>query len=167
MDRADETKEAGTKAWGRPFWSMLQGICVTLPLGGCLLSGDKPEPGLNIPPAYSAGPRNPAAAETAIPPLDWWRGFRSRELTEIIEEARAANLDIAAAIARIVQADANARIAGAALFPIVDLNGDAQRSQSSKTTGSTNVISISRSGAGVEIIRDNLRATLNASYEID
>lgn len=167
MDRADETKEAGTKAWGRPFWTMLQGICVTLPLGGCLLSGDKPEPGLNIPPAYSAGPRNPAAAETAIPPLDWWRGFRSRELTEIIEEARAANLDIAAAIARIVQADANARIAGAALLPIVDLNGDAQRSQSSKTTGSTNVISISRSGAGVEIIRDNLRATLNASYEID
>ena len=146
---------------------MLQGICVTLPLGGCLLSGDKPEPGLNIPPAYSAGPRNPAAAETAIPPLDWWRGFRSRELTEIIEDARAANLDIAAAIARIVQADANARIAGAALLPIVDLNGDAQRSQSSKTTGSTNVISISRSGAGVEIIRDNLRATLNASYEID
>ena len=49
-----------------------------------------------------------------LPQLDWWRQFRSRELTAIIEEARDANLDIAAAIARIVQADAQARITGAA-----------------------------------------------------
>ena len=138
-----------------------------MPLGGCLLTGDKPEPGLDIPPAYSAGPRSPAAAEVAVPPLDWWRAFRSRELTEIIETAREGNLDIAAAIARIVQADANARIAGAALLPIIDLNGNAQENQQSKTTGSTNVISISRSGASVAIITHNLTATLNASYEID
>lgn len=146
---------------------MLQGICLTLPLGGCLLTGDKPEPGLDIPPAYSAGPRNPAAAEAAVPPLDWWRAFRSRELTEIIEAAREGNLDIAAAVARIVQADANARIAGAALLPIIDLNGNAQHNQQSKTTGSTNVINVSRSGASVAIISNNLTATLSASYEID
>jgi NodT family efflux transporter outer membrane factor (OMF) lipoprotein len=146
---------------------MLQSICVTLPLGGCLLAGDKPEPGLNIPATYSAGPRNPAAAEASVPPLDWWRGFRSRELTEIIEEARAANLDIAAAVARIVQADATARIAGAPLLPFIDFNGNGTHSQQSKTTGSTNVISISRSGANLSIINNNLTATLNASYEID
>ena len=146
---------------------MLQGLCLTLPLGGCLLTGDKPEPGLDIPPAYSAGPRNPAAAEAAVPPLDWWRSFRSRELTEIIEEARDGNLDIAVAVARIVQADAQARIAGAALLPIIDLNGNAQHTQQSKTTGSTNVINVSRSGASVAIINNNLTATLNASYEID
>jgi NodT family efflux transporter outer membrane factor (OMF) lipoprotein len=102
-----------------------------------------------------------------VPPLDWWHAFRSRELTEIIEAAREGNLDIAAAIARIVQADANARIAGAALLPIIDLNGNAQENQQSKTTGSTNVISISRSGASVAIITHNLTATLSASYEID
>ncbi|MGA8917844.1 MAG: TolC family protein, partial [Pseudolabrys sp.] len=146
---------------------MLQSLCVTVPLGGCLLTGDKPEPGLDIPPAYSAGPRNPAAAEAAVPPLDWWRLFRSRELTELIEEARISNLDIAVAVAQIVQADAQARIAGAALLPIIDLNGNAQHSQQSKTTGSTNVISVSRSGASVAIIQNNLQATLNASYEID
>ena len=55
--------------------------------------------------------------------LDWWHGFRSRELTEIIDNANVANLDIAAAVARIVQADAQSRIAGAALLPQVDLNG--------------------------------------------
>lgn len=146
---------------------MLQSVCITLPLGGCLLAGDKPEPGLNIPATYSAGPRNPAAAEARVPPLDWWRGFRSRELTEIIEEARAANLDIAAAVARIVQADATARIAGAPLLPLIDFNGNGTHSQQSKTTGSTNVISISRSGASLSIINNNLTATLNASYEID
>ena len=90
MHSGGNTKEAGREAWGRPFWMMLQSVCVTLPLGGCLLAGDKPEPGLNIPSAYTYGPRKATAAEIAIPPLDWWRTFRSRELTEIIEEARAA-----------------------------------------------------------------------------
>jgi outer membrane protein TolC len=142
---------------------MLQSICVTLPLGGCLLAGDKPEPGLNIPPAYSAGPRNPAAAEAAMPPLDWWRGFRSRELTEIIEEARAAILDIAAAVARIVQADANSRIVGAALLPIIDLNANGTHSQQSKTTGSSSVVNLSRSGASVQNINNNLTPTKSAS----
>ena len=144
---------------------MLQGLC-TVP-GGCLPNGDKPQPGLDIPPAYSAGPRNPVAAEAAVPPLDWWRAFRSRELTEIIEETRSANLDIAAAIARIIQADANARIVGAALLPIVDLNGNAQHSQQSKTTGSSSVVNVSQSGASIQIIHNDLTATLNASYEID
>jgi NodT family efflux transporter outer membrane factor (OMF) lipoprotein len=167
MQGVGKTKEAGTKALGRPFWTMLQSLCVTLPLGGCLLTGDKPQPALDIPPAYTFGPRKAAAAEAAIPSLDWWRTFRSRELNEIIEAACEGNLDIAAAIARIVQADANARIAGAALLPIIDFNGTAQHSQQSKTTGSTNVISVSRSGASVAIINNNLTATLNASYEID
>src|SRR6476646_7916078 len=164
---AGTEKEAGTKARRRPLWPMLQGICLTVPLGGCLLTGDNPQPGLDIPPAYSAGPRNPVAAEAAVPPLDWWRAFRSRELTEIVEEARSANLDIAVAIARIVQADAQARITGAALLPIVDLNGNAQHSQQSKTTGSSSLINVSRSGPTVAIINNNLSATLNASYEID
>ncbi len=66
MQGAGKAKEAGTKARVRPFWIMLQSICVTLPLGGCLLTGDKPEPGLDIPPAYTFGPRNPVAAETAV-----------------------------------------------------------------------------------------------------
>ena len=111
---------------------MLLGLCLTLPLGGCLLT-DKPEPGLDIPQTYDRSSPNPAIAEAALPPLDWWRGFRSRELSEIIEEARAANLDIAAAVARIVQADAQARIAGSALLPVVDLDGNATRSHAAET----------------------------------
>ena len=137
-----------------------------LPLGGCLLSGDKPDPALDIPQAYDGGPKNPAVAEVAVPTLDWWRGFHSKELTEVIEEARAANLDIAAAVARIVQADAQSRIAGAPLLPGVNLNGGATRSRASQATGGLGGPSAG-SFAGSSSERDSLSASLTASYEID
>ena len=131
-----------------------------LPLGGCLLT-DKPEPGLDIPQAYDRASKNPSIAEAVLPPLDWWRSFRSSELTDLVEEARAANLDIAAAVARIVQADAQSRIAGAALLPTVGLNGSATRSRSSQSNGGSAL----SAGGGSE--QNSLSATLSASYEID
>ncbi len=148
MGRGKTGVGLGTKAGRYPFLTMLQGLCLMLPLGGCLLT-DKPEPGLDVPLAYDRGPKNPVVAEAALPPLDWWRGFRSRELSEIIEEARSANLDIAAAVARIVQADANARVVGAALLPDVNLDGNAKRAGTSQETA--NLLTLS----------------LTASYEID
>src|ERR1039457_6613992 len=96
MRRDSNGVRSGTKAGLRPFWTMLQGFCLMLPLGGCLLT-DKPEPGLDIPKAYIEGPRDPVAAEAAMPPRDWWRAFRSKELTDLMEEAPLANLDIGAA----------------------------------------------------------------------
>lgn len=129
-----------------------------LPLGGCLLSGDKPDPGLDIPQAYAGAPKNPALAEAALPTLDWWRGFRSKELTEIIEEARASNLDIATAVAQIEQADAQSRIAGAPLLPNVGLNGNATHARSSQSLSG---------GAGGSSEHNLLSASLTASYEID
>ena len=129
-----------------------------LPLGGCLLSTDKPDPGLDIPQAYDRGPKNPVLAEAALPPLDWWRAFRSKELSEVIEEARAANLDIAAAVAQIVQADAQSRIAGAPLLPGVTLNASATHARSSQSTAGG-------SSGGSEF--NNLSGSLTASYEID
>jgi NodT family efflux transporter outer membrane factor (OMF) lipoprotein len=128
---------------------MVQGLALMLPLGGCLLTGQRPEPGLDIPLLYRFGPHSPTAAHAALPKLDWWRGFHSRELTGIIERARDANLDIAAAVARIVQADAQARITGAALLPTADFGADTARARAN----------------GID--RNNLQATLTASYEID
>jgi len=133
-----------------------------LPLGGCLLATDKPEPGLDIPAAYEYGPKKPQVAEAAVPPLDWWLSFRSKELTALIEEARTSNLDIAAAVAQIVQADAQSRVAGAPLLPGVNLNSAATRlrtSQSTSAGGTTGSL------GGSE--RDLLSASLTASYEID
>ena len=76
------------------------------------------------PPSTSRRPtaRDRAMPDAALPSSLWWRGFRSKELTDLIEEALTSNLDIAAAVARIVQADAQARIAGAPLLPTIDLS---------------------------------------------
>ncbi len=149
----------GRKLARRPLWRVIQGasLMLSLGLGGCLLT-DTPEPGLDIPHAYDGSSAKPAVAEAALPKLDWWRSFHSRELTAIIDQARAANLDIAAAVARIVQADASARIAGAPLLPNIGLDGSAAHSRSSQSTGTS-------SGGASE--RDSLSTTLTASYEID
>jgi NodT family efflux transporter outer membrane factor (OMF) lipoprotein len=138
---------------------MLQGICLALPLGGCFLNGDKPDPALDIPVAYEYGPKKPVVAEAGVPSLDWWRGFHSKELTELIEEARLSNLDIAVAIAQIVQADAQSRVAGAPLLPLITGNGSATRSRPSQSLAGG-------SGGGASEF-NNLNASLSASYEID
>jgi NodT family efflux transporter outer membrane factor (OMF) lipoprotein len=130
-------------------------IALSLPLTGCFLRDENIPAGIEIPPAYRAGPRH---ADAALPSVVWWRGFGSRELTALIEEALTSNFDVAAAVARIVQADANARIAGAALLPVVDLNGSATRTRASQTSGDS-------SGGRSE--RVNYRTSLSASYEID
>src|SRR6185503_9416219 len=117
-------------------------VLSALPLLGCLSNEIIPT-GIDLPKAYRAGPRN---ADAALPSVVWWRGFRSKELTDLIEEALTSNFDVAAAVARIVQADAQSRIAGAALLPIVGLNADATRSVSSRTTGGRGVLGGVQSG---------------------
>jgi NodT family efflux transporter outer membrane factor (OMF) lipoprotein len=126
-------------------------------LAGCLPNLDRTNLALDIPNSYRQARGTPHAA---LPPLDWWRAFRSPELTAFMEEARLANFDVAAAVARIVQADANARIAGAPLLPLVTAGGSASRSQVSLATGT--------GGAGGGNRRRALyNAALDASYEID
>jgi outer membrane protein, multidrug efflux system len=121
-------------------------------LGACVL-GDRLDPALEVPRTYRA-PHS--VSQAAVPPLDWWRGFRSKELTDLMEQAQAANFDIAAAVARIVQADAQARIAGAALLPTINGTASAERSRTPGTvTG----------GRAVE--RTLYMTALNASYQID
>src|SRR6476660_8984061 len=85
-------------------------------LSGCILTTDTLPTGavVDVPPKYREASGKPRAA---LPAPDWWRGFRSRELTMFVERAHLDNLDIAAAVARIEQADANTRIAGAPLLP--------------------------------------------------
>jgi NodT family efflux transporter outer membrane factor (OMF) lipoprotein len=126
-------------------------------LSGCILTKDLPDPALDVPASYQAARlANPGGA---VPALDWWRGFRSRELTQLMEEAQTVNLDIAAATARIIQADAQARITGAALLP--SLNGGGQETYS-RTSGSS---ASGLTNNGREIV--NYSASLSASYEID
>ena len=124
---------------------------------GSILTKDLPDPALDIPEGYKQA-RSSKAADAA-PKLDWWRGFRSRELTVLMEEAQTVNLDIAAATARFRQADAQARIAGAALLP--SLSGTGQESYS-RTSGSS---ASGLTNGGREVV--NYSSSLSASYELD
>ena len=88
------------------------------------------------------------------PSADWWRGFGSPQLDELMATARKANDDISAAVARVIQADAQVRIAGAPLLPSIGATGDASRQHQQLTSGGTSTFS-------------QFSAQLNASYELD
>jgi NodT family efflux transporter outer membrane factor (OMF) lipoprotein len=126
------------------------------PLAGCFLPNEIIPTGIRIPGFYRAAPRQ---ADAALPSVVWWRGFGSKELTDLIEESLTSNFDVAAAVARIVQADANSRIVGSALLPIVDLNASAVRSRASQSTGG--------GVGGGRSERVAYTTSLSASYEID
>lgn len=122
----------GGGTFGRGTAGRIAGaIGLTVALSGCL-DLVKPDVAIDIPPSYRA-PHGPA--EAATPTLDWWRGFRSRELTALMEEALTANFDIAIAIAQITQADAQVRITGAPLLPNIGLNASDTVSMPSQQTG--------------------------------
>ena len=80
----------------------LVAVCVVASSAGCVLTQDVPDPALDVPQQYQPqGYKAAAPADPDAPPtLDWWRGFRSAELTTLMEEAQRVNLDIAAAVAR-------------------------------------------------------------------
>jgi outer membrane protein TolC len=115
-------------------------------LAGCIFT-ERSMLGIEIPDRYSTAHSLPP---TPPPALDWWRGFRSRELTALIEEAQTANFDVAAAVAKIIQADAQSKIAGAPLLPAADFDASVTRS---------------RPAGGPD--RTTWRTAITASYEID
>ena len=93
--------------------SALVALALSPGLSGCILGSERPELSLDMSATYRAAPRGDADA--AVPVLDWWRGFRSSELTALMEAAQVHNLDIAVAVAQIVQADAEVGVSGAPL----------------------------------------------------
>lgn len=134
----------------RPF--ALLRLAPLLLLSGCL-AVEQPDARLDVPGSFRAGgPRDAAPVRS-----DWWRSFRSGELTRLAGSAETGNLDVAAAMARIEQADAQARIAGAPLLPFVGGSADAGRSRGATAGRSTSV------GDG----RNQYSFGLNTNFELD
>ena len=102
----------------------------------------------DIPPAF-AQPQSSAQALT----VDWWNGFGAPELTGLVGQALDHNNDLVAAAARVRQADARARQAGAALLPTLGLNAN--------LSDSFGVI------GGSSQSETDFSAGLAASYELD
>ena len=138
-------------------------------LSGCILGSERPELNLDVPAAYRAAPRG--APDAAVPMLDWWRGFRSSELTELMNAAQIYNLDIAVAIAQIVQADAQVGISGAPLLPSVSGNASAEQQHVGSSSGTGSATSAGGTGAtggtGGGSTFSTFSTGLTASYILD
>ncbi len=98
------------------FWMIAP--CM-LGLSACSLGPEYSRPNIPTPSAWMA-PQNQNAA--VWPSLEWWHGFASPQLNALMDKAQHTNDDIGAAIARVQEADAQARIAGAALLPAVGVS---------------------------------------------
>ena len=101
----------------------VRGLLIALLLGGCALQSP-PEreelrkqalPEYPIPEAYTGGAL-PAGEVTG----SWVASFRDLALVEMVNEALIANFDLRVAAARVEQASASARLAGATLWPQVN-----------------------------------------------
>jgi multidrug efflux system outer membrane protein len=124
-------------------------------LGACSVFPGYRSPNLDIPTTW----HDEQAQSPLWPAKDWWQGFGSPELNSLIAQAEAGNFDLAAAMARVREADAQTRIAGAALLPAIGLGGAASRVRQP---------SISTLGTGASGKTYTLYdAQISASYEID
>jgi outer membrane protein, multidrug efflux system len=100
-----------------------------------------------------------AAQAPVWPRAEWWRGFGSPELSNLITRAQADNRDLAAAAARLREARAEVTIQRAALFPQVNLQADATRTGLGRSAVET---------GGQEVSTGNaFGLNLDASYDLD
>ncbi|MDE1914543.1 MAG: efflux transporter outer membrane subunit [Sphingomonadales bacterium] len=131
-------------------WRCLAPLLAASVLAGCAL-GPRPEAPVVAPPAAGW---NGQADAAEWPAADWWKVFGSPELDQLIATAQAHNDDLAAGQAMLRQADAQARIAGAALLPTVGLASLTEDTRKISPTGQ-----IRRYGT--------LNGVFSASYEVD
>jgi outer membrane protein, multidrug efflux system len=155
MPRMVSWTEAGQirgRRWPGPAIAAVA-LALALAVGGCSLGPAYHRPHIPPPPAWNS----PAATSMSHgwPSADWWDGFHSAELTSLMTSGRTANDDLAAAIARVREADDQVTISTAPLLPSLD--GDA-------TGTRQRTINVSSPGA---LIYNEFSAGLNASYQLD
>jgi outer membrane protein TolC len=98
-------------------------------------------------------------SEQVWPQSGWWRSFDDPALTELIERAQANNRDLAVAVARVMEAKAQATIERAALFPQISAQAQAIRSSAAQSGQTINGQGYSSGNA--------FALTFGASYELD
>jgi multidrug efflux system outer membrane protein len=103
---------------------------------------------------WHEAPNTSETTASVWPDAGWWHAFGSAQLDELIAEAEHSNDDLAGAVARVEEADAQVRIAGAPLFPTVDFGADGMRERAPV------------SGLGPEVY-NVFNPQLTASYELD
>lgn len=138
-------------------------LALSLLLSGCAVGPDYLRAENWLPSLFRDTPTATATAteSAANPALNaaWWTLFNDATLNELIAAAQEKNADLRSAVARLDQADAAAREAGASLFPSIDGQAGASRVSPSEKTATW-----------TPNTPDPLRAHsagLSLSYEID
>jgi len=127
----------------------LGAIAGALFAAGCALHEVRQAPPA-LPGAFAAPP---LSADASLPGKNWYDEFGSTELHALIEQAAGNNLDLGMARARVTQADARARQAGAAILPSIDFGGNGNYLAGHSVNGSAH--------------ETDWAALLSASYEVD
>lgn len=127
-------------------------VCACAVLAACSVGPAYKRPDIPPPAEWREAPSKGRAR--IWPSSDWWHGFGSQRLDELIAEAERNNDDLAVAIARVQEADAQARIAGAPLLPSLDFSADASR-QHARVAGAS------------PATYNTFNPELTASYELD
>ena len=124
-------------------------------LSGCAIVSPQLKPDVPV-----AGAWNEAApAEAAAVSPTWWTSFGSPELQSLAAEALAGSPDLAIATERVRQAEAQVRVAGASLFPVVNASAGASGGRTSKVGGT--------GSAKAAVVDSAADVNLSASYELD
>lgn len=115
---------------------------------------ENPEPPVPMPADFSAGGDAPL-------PDRWWQDFKDPALDQLIAGTLSGNLQLRAAWARLEQAEALARQAGAGRYPLLDLSASANRAKF------FNRFAPEGSGAPSSLELTTYSASLAANYEVD
>lgn len=111
----------------------LAALILPLLAASCSLVPAYQPPRVALPASWQA----PAPVEAATASQAWWTHFNSTELDQLQATAARQNPDLAAAQARIAQAEAGLRIAGADHWPALEATATATHSGGGQGDGST------------------------------
>ncbi|WP_449101375.1 efflux transporter outer membrane subunit [Pseudomonas veronii] len=132
------------------------GLCLLL--NACAASLPAVDSGVAAPTAWQYAERDAAQLNNQR----WWTQFGSPQLNRLIEQARRDSFDVAAAVARVRQAQATAVIAGAPLLPEVKFNLSTSHQKLLRGQGGPD-LDATQSNDTV----NSFGANLSASYEVD
>jgi len=132
------------------------GLCLLL--NACAASLPAVDSGVAAPTAWQYAERDAAQLNNQR----WWTQFGSPQLNRLIEQARRDSFDVAAAVARVRQAQATAVIAGAPLLPEVKFNLSTSHQMLLRGQGGPD-LDATQSNDTV----NSFGANLSASYEVD
>ncbi|MDD1004155.1 efflux transporter outer membrane subunit [Pseudomonas sp. TNT2022 ID642] len=133
-------------------------LTVCLILSACGSPVQRPDSGVQAPASW----KSPHSASSARNNLHWWTQFGSPELDRLIEQARVGSFDLAAAVARVRQAQAGTVIASGSLLPEIKAGLNANRQKLLRGNGYSQ-LDANSSNKAVDYFDTNLSAT----YEID